>query len=67
MQDLAQEEAELIYEQKVGPSIMKVAENALLNAFQVGLQSVNNGLKNHLYHSSKNVVAETAYNGSLDD
>lgn len=67
LRDLAKVEAIRIYAQNVGPSMIKAAEDALLDILQFDFKSANNGLRNALLHFTKTVLMEMAHDGSLDD
>lgn len=66
MRDISKEKAKRIFAQVVGLSIMKAAENALLEVLQIGFKSVGNSLKNSSFHFIEIVLKEVAQNGNLD-
>lgn len=66
MQDIARKDAECIYAQNVGLTVVKSTENALSDAIHVEFQFANNGLKSISFSFAENLLAGMAQNGSLN-
>lgn len=66
MRLMTQEEAKSIYASQVSASMTKVAEEVLLDIFQVGFDLANAWLENSSYHFVEIVLMEKAQKGALE-
>lgn len=66
VQLVAQKEAERNYASRANTTRTRAAMHALSDAFQIGYESANAGLKNNLFHLIESVLTIMAYEGALD-
>lgn len=67
MREMAREEAERLYSERMQVSISKAAEDALSGNFQTGFELLKGGLKNKSYIFMEHGLTEMTHNEALDN